>query len=140
MLRSRQDSVTKYSALNGVGNILTRLSSGVSPIGIVGILGGTLLRMRQSQIQTRSIMDERTSFLDQMRTTFTRDIILMPARPELEAKSLLKLASSQIDNQLRLYDNFWNCKCPTPNSPSSRSQSNTVHQEHRCYRTCEENQ
>ena len=140
LLRSRQDSVTKYSALNGVGNILTRLSSGVSPIGIVGILGGTLLRMRQSQIQTRSIIDERTSVLDQMRTTFTRDINLVPARPELEAKSLLKLASSQIDNQLRLYDNFWNCKCPTPNSPSSTSQSNTVNQENRCYRACEENQ
>ena len=140
LLRSQQDSVTKFSAMNGVGNILTRLSSGVSPVGILGILGGTLLRMRQSQIQTRSIIDERTSVLDQMRTTFSRDIILMPARPELEAKSLLQLASSQIDNQLRIYDNFWNCQCPTPNSPSSRSQGSTVNQENRCYKTCEENQ
>ena len=140
LLRSQQDSATKLSVLNGVGNILTKITSGISPIGIVGILGGTLLGVRQSQTQTQSIIDEHNSVLDQMRTTFTRDITLMPARPELDAKSLLKSVSSQIDNQLRIYDNFWNCQCPTPNSSSSRSQSNTVNQENRCYRTCEENQ
>ncbi len=140
LLRSQQDSATKLSVLNGVGNILTKITSGINPIGIVGILGGTLLGVRQSQTQTQSIIDEHNSVLDQMRTTFTRDIALMPARPELDAKSLLKSVSSQIDNQLRIYDNFWNCQCPTPNSSSSRSQSNTVNQENRCYRTCEENQ
>ena len=140
LLRSQQDSVTQFFALNGVGNIVNTLSRGINPIGIVGILGETILRMQQSQAQTRSLIDERNSVLDQMRATFTRDIVLIPARPKLEAKSLLKLASSQIDNQLRIYDNFWNCQCPTPNSSSSRSQGNKVNQENRCYKTCEENQ
>ncbi|MDJ0900327.1 MAG: MAP7 domain-containing protein [Xenococcus sp. MO_188.B8] len=138
LLRSRQDSQTKLSVLNGVGNIYTRLSSGVSPVGILGILGGTLLRIRQSKIQTRSIIDERNSVLDQMRTTFSRDIVLMPARPKLEAKSLLELASNQIDNQLNIYDNFWNCQCPNPQSSINKSQNSRFDQDNRCYRTCKE--
>ena len=138
LLRSRQDSQTKLSVLNGVGNILTRITSGVNPIGIVGILGGTLLGVRQSQTQTQSIIDEHNSVLDQMRTTFSRDIVLMPARPKLEAKSLLELASNQIDNQLHIYDNFWNCQCPNPQSPINKSQNSRFDQDNRCYRTCKE--
>ena len=138
LLRSRQDSQTKLSVLNGVGNILTRITSGVNPIGIVGILGGTLLGVRQSQTQTQSIIDEHNSVLDQMRTTFSRDIVLMPARPKLEAKSLLELASNQIDNQLNIYDNFWNCQCPNPQSSINKSQNSRFDQDNRCYRTCKE--
>ena len=109
LLRSRQNSLTSSIVLDGVGDIVTRVNRGTSTYSIVGGVLSTLIRARQSRIQARRIARERNAILDQMRLTFTRDINLVPAGPQLEAKSLLKLASSKVDRQLLLYDNFWKC-------------------------------
>ena len=107
LLRSQQGSVGNAIALHGVGNILTTITSGLSPAGIVGILA-SIMSLGESRREAQRIIDERNSLLDQMRVTFARDIKLIPARPNLEAKPLLKLSSNQIEQQLRLYDDFWN--------------------------------
>ena len=107
LLRSQQGSETSAIAFRGVRNILTVINSGPSPAGIVGILT-SIMGLGESRREAKRIIAERNSLLDQMRITFARDIKLIPARPNLEAKPLLKLSSSQIEQQLRLYDDFWN--------------------------------
>ena len=123
--------------MDGVTDILTRVDRGTSTYGIIGEVLGTLIGLRQSTIQADRIADERNSLLDQMRLTFTRDINLVPARPQLEPESLLKLSATRIENQLIRYNNFWNCQCPTSNSlDSSRDLTSTLNQESICYKTC----
>ncbi|MGK7915934.1 MAG: tetratricopeptide repeat protein [Prochloraceae cyanobacterium] len=136
LLRSRQNTLSSFIVFDGVGDVFTRVHRGTSTYSIIGGILGTLVRARQSTIQARRLAEERNSILDQMRLTFTRDINLVPARPDLEAKSLLKLASSKVDKQLLRYDNFWNCQCPTSNSSGSASQSSRVNRDSRCSRTC----
>ncbi len=114
LLRSRQDSLSGFIILDGVEGIVRTVHRGASTYGIVREVLGALIGLGQSNMQADRIADERNSLLDQMRLTFTRDINLVPARPELEAKSLLKLASSKVDRQLFLYDNFWNLKNGEP--------------------------
>ncbi len=137
LLRSQQDSLTSLILLDGAGDIVTRLDNGISSYGIAARVLSTLVRLRKSRIQARRIARERDSILDQMRLTFTRDINLVPARPELEPESLLKLSATRIENQLIRYNNFWNCQCPTSNSlDSSRNLTSPLNQESICYKTC----
>lgn len=136
-LRSRQNSVTDAIIIGGVGSAVTSaLSDNVSPIGLIGGVLATFLRFNQSKSRARGIAKERNSIADQMHTTFTKDIDLVPTPPSLEAKSLLDLTSSskvepdsspiepnsapikpnstkvdlnspEIDQKMRQFDDFW---------------------------------
>ena len=93
-LRSDQDSSTDVIIIGGVGSTVAGiLRDDVGPVGIAGGLISTFLGINQSRSKSKSIEEERNSVLDQMHVTFTEDMNLVPAPPELEANSLLKLTS-----------------------------------------------
>ena len=138
LLRSQQNSLTGLIALDGAGDIVTNLSNGGSTYGVIAGVLGALARLTESRIQARRIAAERNSILDRMQITFTRDINLVPARPQLEAESILKLFSSKVDKQLILYDKFWHCKCPTTSNSSAplTGKQTPSDSENNCYQTC----
>ncbi|MDJ0573452.1 MAG: hypothetical protein QNJ53_31045 [Pleurocapsa sp. MO_192.B19] len=108
LLRSEQNTLTTAIIVGGVGNtVASVIRNDVSPVSIVGGVLAAFLSINQSKSKAESIAQERNSVLDQMHLTFTRDIKLVPAPPELEANSLIELTSSRIDQQLRRFDDFW---------------------------------
>ena len=128
-LGSQQNSVSDAIIIGGAGSLITSaLTSDISPVGIIGGVLGTFLRFNQSKSRENSISEERNSIADQMHTTFTKDIDLVPTPPSLEANSLLNLTfgetnldsgannwdskeidfnSDAIEQKLRQFDDFW---------------------------------
>ena len=101
--RSDQDSATDAIIIGGVGStVASVLSDDVGPVGIAGGIISMFLGMNKSKSRSRSIEEERNSVLDQMHETFTKDMNLVPTPPELEANSLLKLTSRQLDRRANL--------------------------------------
>lgn len=96
--RSEQDSATNAIIIGGVGSTVAGvLRDDIGPVGIAGGLLSAFLSMNNSQSRSKSIESERNSVLDRMHETFTEDMSLVPTPPELEANSLLELASRQTD-------------------------------------------
>ena len=125
-LRSNQNSVSDIILIGGAGSLITSaLTNDVSPVGIIGGVLSTFLRFNQSKSRAKDITEERNSIADQMHLTFTKDIDLLAAPPDLEAKSLLNLSfsgtntetnvsspksdldSPEIDQKMRQFDDFW---------------------------------
>ncbi len=128
-LRSEQNSVTDAIIIGGAGAaISSAFSDNASPVGIIGGVLATFLSFNKSRSREKSISQERDSIADQMHTTFTKDIDLVPTPPSLEANSLLNLTfgktnldsgannwdsnqsdfnSAEIEQKLRQFDDFW---------------------------------
>ena len=107
LLRSQQNSLTKWIAFDGIRDVARRIDYKASTNSIVAGVLATLMRVNESRIQARRIADERRALRRQIQRTFTKDINLVSARPNLEPKSLLESASGKIQKQILLYDNFW---------------------------------
>ena len=104
--RSEQDNISDAIIIGGVGSTVAGvIRDDISPVGIAGGLISAFLGMNRSQSKSKSIEEERNSVLDQMHVTFAEDMNLVPAPPELEANSLLKLTSRQADQRANLNNN-----------------------------------
>ena len=128
-LGSEQNSVSDAIIIGGAGAaISSAFSDNASPVGIIGGVLATFLSFNKSRSREKSISQERDSIADQMHTTFTKDIDLVPTPPSLEANSLLNLTfgetnldseannldskeidfnSAEIEQKLRQFDDFW---------------------------------
>ena len=110
LLRSQQNSLTKWIALDGISDVVKRLDYDGGTDSIVSGILATVFRVTESRIQARRIADERRALRRQIQRNFIQDINLVSARPNLEPKPLLESASDKIQQQLLLHDNFWNGK------------------------------
>ena len=108
ILRSEQNSLTKLIAFQGIRDVARSINYDAGTQSIVAGVLATLLRVNQSRMQARRIANERKALRRQIQTTFTKDINLVSARPDLEPKLLLESSSNNIQKQMLLYDNFWN--------------------------------
>ena len=136
LLRSEQNSLTKWIAFEGIRDVARRIDYDGSTNSIVTGILATLMRVNQSRMQARRIANERKSLLRQIQLTFTQDINLVSARPNLEPQSLLESASGKIQKQILLYDSFWNCHCPSPQNSDAVSEQDLSGFRDSCNRSC----
>ncbi|MGK7937713.1 MAG: hypothetical protein AB4206_18260 [Xenococcaceae cyanobacterium] len=136
LLRSQQNSLTKWIAFDGIRDVARRIDYKASTNSIVAGVLATLMRVNESRIQARRIADERRALRRQIQRTFTKDINLVSARPNLEPKSLLESASGKIQKQILLYDSFWNCHCPSPQNSDAVIEQGLSGFSDSCNRSC----
>ncbi len=136
ILRSEQNSLTKLIAFQGIRDVARRIDYDASTQSIVGGVLATLLRVNQSRMQARRIANERKALRRQIQSTFTKDINLVSARPDLEPKSLLESSSNNIQKQMLLYDSFWNCQCPSSPNSDTLSEKGVTIVDDSCRRSC----
>ncbi|NET36188.1 MAG: hypothetical protein F6K19_29885 [Cyanothece sp. SIO1E1] len=95
LLRSQEGRSRRLSAIGGVGTVLAGAAGFLNPAAAVFGLARAMSNFFGAKKRRRRLKAERNTLLDQTRTTFTRDVNYVVARPDLEPEPLLEMTEGQ---------------------------------------------